>query len=220
MKNNENTAGRKVNPMQLKEKSYRIGGALMVVIIIVQLTLVLASWIITAVKPEIQMRSMLSSEGIRWAFGYFSENLSTPFLEWMLLASIALGPLAKSRMLRLVSSPKAFTMREKIALQFVAAEIILYVAVMFFLTFIPHAILLSITGALFPSSFAYSIVPQISFMVCLISVTYGVVTGTLHSIADIFASFTYGFSFMAPIFVLYVLVIEFYKSLCFIMMWQ
>ena len=41
-----------------------------------QIVLILASWIISSIKPEWGVRSLLSGEGIRWLFGNFTENIS------------------------------------------------------------------------------------------------------------------------------------------------
>ena len=52
-----------------------------------EVMLILVSWLLTAAVPEASMRSLLSSEGIRWFFGHFSDNLATPVLVWLLLVS-------------------------------------------------------------------------------------------------------------------------------------
>ena len=42
-----------------------------------QIILILVSWLITAAMPELFVRSLLSSEGIRWFFGQFTSNIGT-----------------------------------------------------------------------------------------------------------------------------------------------
>ena len=53
-------------------------------LVVAELLLVLLSWLLSAMMTE-GVRSMLSSEGIRWFFGSFSEVVQTPLLVWLLL---------------------------------------------------------------------------------------------------------------------------------------
>lgn len=69
----------------------RICGYAMFLLILAQIVLVLASWLITAAMPDVFPRSLLSPEGIRWFFGTFTANLQSPWLVWLLLISIAWG---------------------------------------------------------------------------------------------------------------------------------
>ena len=69
----------------------RIVGQTVLLLAIAQIVLVLVSWLIAAAMPELAVRSLLSSEGIRWFFGHFIRNLATPFLVWILLLCIAFG---------------------------------------------------------------------------------------------------------------------------------
>ena len=84
------------------------------------------------------------------------------------------------------------------------------------LTCLPHAILLSATGHLFPSAFSRSLVPVVAFGVCLVSVTFGLMSGRIHSFADIVSSLSRGIAHGAPLIILYVLFIQFYESLRFV----
>ena len=74
----------------------RICGYAMFLLILAQIVLVLASWLITAAMPDVFPRSLLSTEGIRWFFGTFTANLQSPWLVWLLLISIAWGTLRAS----------------------------------------------------------------------------------------------------------------------------
>ena len=84
------------------------------------------------------------------------------------------------------------------------------------LTFLPHAILLSATGHLFPSAFSRSLVPIIAFGICVLSITYGVVSGRLKSLSSVIHSLSYGIEKGAVLLVLYILLIQFYESLRFV----
>ena len=69
----------------------RVGGGL----VVAQLLLFILSWLLSAMRLE-GVRSLLSSEGIRWFFGQFTANVASPWLVWLLLILIALGALQKS----------------------------------------------------------------------------------------------------------------------------
>ena len=116
----------------------RICGYAMFLLILAQIVLVLASWLITAAMPDVFPRSLLSPEGIRWFFGTFTANLQSPWLVWLLLISIAWGTLRASGLLKY--DHKVYQQRN--ALRLVCLEFVLFIGVMLLLTLIPHAILL------------------------------------------------------------------------------
>lgn len=200
-------------------------------LIIAQVSLFLVSWLITAARPEIAMHSLLSSEGLRWFFGRFVQNLATPVLVWLLLLSVAYGCVVSSGLgkvlkewasRRLGTSKKAddFTLsyRQRFALRMVIFELCLVIGVMLLLTAVPHAALLSVTGQLFPSSFSASIVPVVAFAICIFSITYGVMSGRFHSVPEIFRSICTGIAPTTPLWILYILAAELYFSVRFVFM--
>ena len=111
----------------------RICGYAMFLLILAQLVLVLASWLITAAMPDVFPRSLLSPEGIRWFFGTFTANLQSPWLVWLLLISIAWGTLRASGLLNY--DHKVY--RQRNALRLVCLEFVLFSGVMLLLTLIP-----------------------------------------------------------------------------------
>ena len=181
-------------------------------LVIAQVLLVLTSWLITAAMPEVFDHSLLSAEGIRWFFGRFQNNLASPLLVWLLLASIALGALQKSGL----SHFDVSEYRQRIAMRLVVFELVIFLAIIMALTLVPHAILLNVMGGLYPSSFSMSIVPYICFVVMFVSVSFGVMSGKLKGMESVFGALTVGISRMSPIFVIYVLAMQFYYSLMFL----
>ena len=69
-----------------------------VICLLFQGILILASWLWTAARPESDVRSLLSSVGIRWFFGTFADNEASVLLVWLLLLSIAWGTFLQSGM--------------------------------------------------------------------------------------------------------------------------
>ena len=180
-------------------------------LVVAELLLFLLSWLLSAMMTE-GVRSMLSSEGIRWFFGSFSEVVQTPLLVWLLLLSIAYGAVRKCGVLHF----RTHVYRDRIALRLSVFLFIIYVAILALLIMSPHAVLLSADGALWPSAFSRGLVPAIAFGLLLFSVAYGLMAGTFRSLTDIFTSMTQGVAFSAPLLLLYVLAAQLYASLCFV----
>lgn len=187
---------------------------------VAQLLLVLLSWLLSAAMTE-GVRSMLSGVGVRWFFGSFVDVLASPWLVWLLLLAMAGGSLWESRLLhvavrRPAKSNAAPNYRQRVALLTVVAFLLLYVAAIVALTAIPHAVLLSATGRLFPSAFSRALVPVVAFGVAVVGMVFGLMSGRFQTVADAVASLSNGVSRCAPLFLLYILAAQLLASLHFV----
>ncbi len=185
-------------------------GVIASVLLCAEALLIILSWILSTTMTE-GVRSLLSSEGIRWFFGSFTGIIASPLLVWLLLALIAIGSVQKSG---LTAWKRHY--RDRLALRVATVSLLIYLTLIALLTFLPHAILLSATGDLFPSAFSRSLVPIIAFGICVLSITYGVVSGRLKSLSSVIHSLSYGIEKGAVLLVLYILLIQFYESLRFV----
>ena len=88
--------------------------------------------------------------------------------------------------------------------------------VMLLLTAIPHAILLSVTGQLFPSSFSSSFIPSLSLIIIIMSLTYGVASGTIDSVAKMHKILVGGLEVGAKFIPTYVIGIQLYMSIIYV----
>ena len=122
---------------------------------VLMVALVFTSWLLSAMMREGIVRSILTSEGVRWFFSSFVDNLASPFLVWLVLVSFAVNAVRSSGVLRCRLS----TYRQRVALWLVAIEMVVLVVLMLLLTLVPHAILRSVTGVLCPGPFAQSLIP-------------------------------------------------------------
>ena len=195
-------------------------GIITVVLFLVQLLIIFFSWIITAAMPELSMHSLLSSEGIRWFFGSFARNQYAN-----VLIAMALGILYKSglyaalkQLLRVVFTREIlhFHYQQKVGLIVVVAEMIAFFIIMASLSLIPHAILLSVIGELFPSSFALSIIPSISFFIIIASISYGYITQSIRSFEIMYEFLVSGIKVLAYFFPLCFMVNQLIASIIFI----
>ena len=203
-------------------------GYIVLVLLVAQLALILLSWLVTAAFPELSMRSMLSSEGIRWFFGSFVSNQLSPLLIYFIMAVMAVGACVRSRLYDALRETLSNTRsslttssnhqhkvhyREKVGLRIALVEFIVYVIIMVLLTAIPHAILLSVTGQLFPSSFSSSLIPSLSLIIIIMSLTYGVASGTIDSVAKMHKVLVGGLEVGSRLVPTYVVGIQLYMSI-------
>lgn len=199
--------------MNCRKAILQVSSGLSFVLIVAQVLLVVGSWILTAAKPNIHMRSILGSDGLRWLFGTFVDNISTPMLVWMLLLGVALGLLWASGLPRALRSYRKITGYERMALLVVLWEVVAIVVAIVLLAFVPHAVLLSALGTLLPSSFSASAFPMFTFTLSIIAITYGSITGAFRSVAGMFVAMSDGVGALSPLMVLYAIGMEFYCSL-------
>ena len=201
----------------MNDRIKRVLSYAVILLLIAQVLLVLVSWLLSASMTE-GVHSLLSSEGIRWFVGQYVNMLASPLLVWLLLLSMAFGCI-RSCGLSDSNNRRAnpfFRYRELAALRLSAIIVILYVLLILSMTVIPHAVLLSATGSLLPSAFTRAIVPILSVGMILFSVTYGLSVGSFKSVHSIVHSLSNGIAWAAPLFVLYVLLLQFYESLKFV----
>jgi len=181
-----------------------------------QLIAVLGSWIFKAVNPELPLRSLLSAEGIRWMVGSIGDNLAGRGLVWLLLGSMAFGSVKFCGILDVPRKWKAMSFWDRFGVMVALAELLVIVVLTLLLTVLPHAVLLGVTGNLYPSSFSKSLFFIICLSVCFISVSFGVVSSRLRSLEEVCDCLVAGIAYTLPLWLIYVLAIELYASLQFI----
>ena len=167
-----------------------------------QVLLVLASWLVTAVMPETSVRSLLSPEGIRWFFGHFTENMAQPLLVWIVLLYVAFNAYRRAGLqhaMSLLLKGERLMLRQRSALWLVLMLIVL-----------PNPLLASVTGSLFPSSFSSAFIPIVAFLVFIGSITYAMATGQ-------FRNFRRPYQSRLSVWLLvYILAMQLYQSLRFV----
>ena len=181
-------------------------------LVVVQLLIMLVSWLLSAAFPTSGIRSLLSSEGLRWLMGHFSQLMATSLLAWLLLCAMAWGCLLRSGLL-----VRPTNYRERRAQLMALLLLAVIVGVMLLLTVVPHAVLLSAVGGLWPSPFSASLVPVVAFSITLVSAFYGLVSGRFENISAVYDAVLFGIRQGAPLFLFYVLVIQIYESFMFVL---
>ena len=190
-------------------------GWLCLVTVIAETLLVILSWLLSAMRVE-GIRSLLSSEGIRWFFSSFNDLIASPVLVWLLVLMCALGCLQKSRVTTIFGGKKSINFRDRLALYVALAFLLIYVVIILLLTLMPHAILLSATGHLFPSAFSRSLVPITAFGICIFSVAFGLMAGVMRNLSDILQALSFGIAKGAPLLVFYLFAVQLVGCLRFV----
>lgn len=153
------------------------------------------SWIVSSVNPSLPIRSMISEEGVRQFMGGFAYCLASPLLVWLVLCSIAWGTFRYSGFcdaILCVYRGRPITYREKHALIISAIFFIVFCIVIISLTFVPHAVLLEVTGELCPSAFTAGAVPLFAFIVIVLSLSYGISCGKLGDLYQVYKTLYVG----------------------------
>lgn len=166
--------------------------------------------------PSLGLRSLLSAEGIRWLFGTVVDNVATPLLVHLILFTMSWGGMVNSGLWETLRHPSSADSLHRSALRLIIIEVIAIVIGMLLLTAIPHALLLSATGRLFPGSFSSSIGIVIAATLLLCSITFGIKTGRVRTTAHAVELATDYLSYQAPWLAVYMAIAELYASLQFI----
>jgi aminobenzoyl-glutamate transport protein len=178
---------------------------------VAQLLLMLVSWLLSAAFPDSGIRSLLSGEGMRWFFGHFSHQLATPVLVCLVLVLMAYGTFRHCGLLHYRS-----TYRERRALTMTLLLTVVAVMLLVLLAAIPHAVMLSVTGSLWPSPFSRALLPLLSFIVIALSAFYGIMAGHFANLSNVYDALLDGIRQGAALLLFYLLTIQLYLSVCYI----
>ncbi len=181
-----------------------------------QIAVVLGSWVASILYPELAIRSMFVGESVRWFWSSLADNMSSTLLVWLLLSGAMAELFVGGGLLKAIMSYKQTTDYERMALIVVAWELVAMVIVLFFLAFVPHAVLLSALGTITPNSYLDSFVIMVIVGVCIMSLTYGMVTGRYSTFVDTFSAAATGVATTAPLVIVYLLAAELYSSVVWI----
>lgn len=204
------------------QKSLGIVSRVCTALVVLQVIVFFGSWVWSAAFPASPVRSLLSEGGIRWFFGTFITNIVNPLLGWIIILDIAFGMCVHSGLLdgacrRFFSKKNKLDAQQRSGLKTTAGLLAVEIAVVLLLILPAHAVLLSVTGNLFPSSFSVSIIPILAFMGVTLSVCYGLFSGTLHNYKDVVRCACHGGAELKTILIIYVLAMELYCSFVYVL---
>ena len=187
-------------------------------LLLLQIMVVILSWMIKTIYPDFNGRSLLSGEGVRWFLGNFTNNVASNILVWIILIGLSWGSIRASNILQVFKRSHTLSYRERLGFRVVLIEIMIWGIVIVLLSFIPHAAMLSITGQLFPSSFSKSIVPLIAFIALFSSITYGLIIRRLRKGNLIIEALSNGIKQIAPYIIIYIILVQLIYSIKFVLL--
>ena len=187
------------------------------ILIVLQTILIFGSWIVSAAIPDSQIRPLIGAGGLRWFFSSFTEDMASPILVYIILITLTVNVFINSGMCELFSLKRKMNMQKKFALNVVLVELCTFIVLIVLLTAIPHAVLLSVTGELYPSSFTKGLIPMLCFIVTILSTSYGLVSGSLRGVYDIWNCITTGINFLPAVCFVYILLFQFVSSLSYVL---
>ena len=192
-------------------------------LMVLQLLTVFGSWLVTAAFPDVNINSLLSGRGFRWFVGQFTNNLKTDMLVWLLLFSIAWGVYKTSGLhdilCKLVCRKNKFSdfrYRERVGIRLALFDFVFFIALSIIFTMLPESPLLSVTGSLFPSSFSLGLIPALSSIVIVSSLSYGVACGNLKTLSEAYDSISSGLIFCSKLFPMYILVVQLFYMIAYV----
>lgn len=198
-------------------------GAIALGLIVLQLLIVFSSWLITAAFSEVNINSLLSGRGLRWFAGQFTNNLKSNMLVWLILLSIDWGVYKTSglhnilcKLLRRHYNFSELRYRERVGIRLVLFSFLCFIALSIVFTMLPEAPLLSVTGSLFPSSFSSGLVPALSLIVVVSSLSYGIACGKLKTLSEIYNSISSGLMFCSKLFPMYILLVQLFYIIVYV----
>ena len=178
-------------------------------LLLLQIMVVILSWMIKTIFPEFNGRSLLSGEGVRWFLGNFTKNVASNVLVWIILLGLSWGAIHSSKIIQVLKYSHILSYKERLGLQIILIEIMVWFSGIVLLSFVPHATMLSITGELFSSSFSKSIIPLIAFIVLLNSISYGFIVGRFRKGSQIIEALSNGIKQITPYIIIYIILFNF-----------
>ncbi len=186
---------------------------LALLIAVSEVALIVGSWLVSSAEPGIAMRSLLSPSGVRWYFGTYADRLATPWLAYIILGAMAWGCVEQSNLWSVVriycsTQRHSLTTQQVFALLISISFLALQIITIALLTLLPHAILLSVTGNIWPSSFSRSLVPILAFMATTTHTLYDVLSGETKGLTQIGQKITSKSTSLMPVLLLYCLAVD------------
>ena len=173
--------------------------------VLLLVTVWLISWIwdiATAFTgSDIDIKSLVSSEGLRWTMRNAMPVLNNIAWGEILLAITALGLLQGSGIIRVfphLIKRQQLTKMEKRSLLFSLSALLVYSIVLYVVTLSQWNILLGVTGTLENSSFISGLSFVIFIGVLVVALIYGFMYGNYRSVLDAVSSIGNTFTFFVP----------------------
>lgn len=198
----------------------RIAHGLIICLFCCLLFLMLGSWVLSILG--LPLNNILSSEGLRWFFRLRFNPMEAQVIGFVLMTIISLGAITDSGLwgdllLLFNRNQRPLNMRQRRALFAVLILVIFSVFAFLLLIMAPSAILLSVTGHLWPSPFIVGIIRGFVINLLFQSMVYGLSSGHIRTFSQLLSLFYIGIIKFAPWLIVSLLSISLYFLCLFIL---
>lgn len=167
------------NRFMIYRKGHSVASALLFVLLIAHLLLPPLAWLGSA--AGFPLGNLFSSEGVRWYYLHIQDCYRSPFMAVVFPVVLVFGAIERSGLSEIIKDTiskgvLSLTYRQRKACLMAGTFLLLYMAGMLLLLLGPHAILLSVTGHLYPSPFVSGILQTMSLGFVLTSLLYAVLS--------------------------------------------
>ena len=153
------------NRFMIYRKGHSVASALLFVLLMAHLLLPPLAWLGSA--AGFPLGNLFSSEGVRWYYLHIQDCYRSPFMAVVFPVVLVFGAIERSGLSEIIKDTiskgvLSLTYRQRKACLMAGTFLLLYLAGMLLLLLGPHAILLSVTGHLYPSPFVSGILQTMS----------------------------------------------------------
>lgn len=191
--------------MQMKNNKRNIFGLLFAIILASQGLVILLSWIISAVWPDMGINSLLSGAGLRWLINNLVVNETDSVLVSLLLLSFSWGTFVYSELPKKIILWKYCSYKERFGMGIFFFVIFVFVSASCFLYMLPHSPMLDVTGHISTLSLLGSLLVLLSVAIFTGSMTY-ILISEHEKTAE--KALVFGIQKAAPVIVIYIMLKE------------
>lgn len=178
-------------------------------LVVIELLLIIASWMVSASHPELGLRNVISPQGARYFLGHYAEIVATPLLSYIIFIAMTAGCIRGSGIMKARPGQALY-----ISLGALTIFIVLYALI----SLPQHAIMRSATGQLLSttSPFVSSIIPVGSAFLTLTAALYGMLEGHFQTLTELCQSLFKGIATATPLLLYYIMLTQIYYTITFV----
>ena len=183
-----------------------------VILFLLEVIIIVASWIVSVLWQEYGFTPLISYRGIRWMVGELPEIVASHWLLTIILFGMTLGVSSAafrkgiSSSLPPSTSSKTSKYAERIAIHATIVVAVIFLSLLTYWIAGPGTLLLSATGTFLGSSLSKGIIPLSLFFCSLLSVTFGLFSGRIPNLSALFSSMVGGVEKTVPFLILYIFI--------------
>ena len=204
------------NKYTTKGKGHRVASVLLAGLLAAHVLLPLLAWLGSAAGYP--LGNLFSSEGLRWYFLHVQDCFHSPPMAVVFPVILVMGALERSGLYDIMKESMwkgawSLTYRQRRACLMAGVFLLLFLAGLLLLLFGPHAILLSVTGHLYPSPFVSGILQTLSLGIVVASLLYAVLSSHLRGWQECLSVMYWGIQRHGIWILIVMLAVQFYHAL-------